>query len=120
MLGSRLISDTFQGVGIVEKLWIKVWGEHYHGNSTHFVASNLYSAYGIDHSDTRSLDLVSSSALQGLISDIRNATFLPEIPELPSAQEHPLFYVGIYAGIGVFAAFISMSNSIVQYWGSYK
>ncbi|KAG8970070.1 hypothetical protein FRC05_000718 [Tulasnella sp. 425] len=110
----------YQGVGIIEKLWIKVWGEHYHGDSTHFTTSNLYSAYGIDHSDTRSHDLASSSALQGLISDIRNATFLPEIPELPSAQEHPLFYVGIYAGIGVFAAFVSMSNSIVQYWGSYK
>ncbi|KAG8974080.1 hypothetical protein FRC05_007828 [Tulasnella sp. 425] len=114
-----IFAAGYQGVRIVEKLWIKIWGEHYHGD---FVYSNLYSVswYGIDHSDTRSHDLVSSSALQGLISDIRKATFLPEIPELPSAQEHPLFYVGIYAGIGVFAAFVSMSNSIVQYWGSYK
>ncbi|KAG8894877.1 hypothetical protein FRC01_012696, partial [Tulasnella sp. 417] len=63
---------------------------------------------------------MSSSALRGLIYDYKGGALLPGVPELPSAQEHPLFYVGVYAGIGVFAAFVSMSNSAVQYWGSYK
>lgn len=63
---------------------------------------------------------MSSSALRGLMSNDGDNMLLPGLPDLPSAQEHPLFYVGVYAGIGVFAALVSMSNSIVQYWGSYK
>ncbi|KIO27861.1 hypothetical protein M407DRAFT_22914 [Tulasnella calospora MUT 4182] len=109
----------YQGIGIIEKLWIKVWGEHYHGDST-VLASNLRSTYGVDHSDTTSQYLMSFSALCGLMFGDQESTLLPGIPELPSAHEHPLFYVGIYAGIGVCAAFVSVSDSIVQYWGSYK
>ncbi|KAG8994024.1 hypothetical protein FRB90_000542, partial [Tulasnella sp. 427] len=111
---------AYQGIGIVEKLWIKVWGEHYHDDATSTLASDVYSKYAVDKVNANYHDLISSSAWRGLVSHGQNTTVFPKLPELPAAQEHPLFYVGVYAGIGLAAAFVSMSNSIVQYWGSYR
>ena len=47
-------------------------------------------------------------------------TSLAEIMGLPSASKRPLFYVAVYAAIGVGQTFISVINSIVQYVGSYR
>lgn len=38
----------------------------------------------------------------------------------PSAVEHPLFYVGIYAAIGFTTAFVSVCSSIAQITGALR
>ncbi|KAF8208888.1 hypothetical protein K438DRAFT_1813082 [Mycena galopus ATCC 62051] len=40
--------------------------------------------------------------------------------EFPSAQDHPMFYVGIYALIGVLSAFVNIIVDAVQFWGALK
>jgi hypothetical protein len=42
------------------------------------------------------------------------------ISRLPSADDHPLFYVTIYAAITFGAAAISIFNVIVQYSGAFR
>lgn len=102
-------------MGVIEKLWIKAWGEHYNvQGSSSITASSYFSAYGTDAPGYPSHDIMSTDSWKGVFST-RGI-----IPDLPSAQKHPLFYVSVYAGIGVAASLISTSNSIVQYFGSYK
>jgi hypothetical protein len=38
----------------------------------------------------------------------------------PSAQEHPLFYIGIYAAIGLGTAFVSVASYIAQFTGALR
>lgn len=42
------------------------------------------------------------------------------VNSLPDAREHPLFYVGIYAAIGMGSAFIGVASSATQYTGALR
>jgi ABC-type multidrug transport system fused ATPase/permease subunit len=44
---------------------------------------------------------------------------LPSI-QLPNANEHPLFYVYIYAAIGIGSALVTVLSSTVQYTGALR
>lgn len=39
---------------------------------------------------------------------------------LPSAKEHPLFYIGVYAGIGFMTALVSILSVVTQYTGALR
>ena len=39
---------------------------------------------------------------------------------LPSAKEHPLFYVGVYSALGLGSAFLGVLTAIVQYTGALR
>jgi ABC-type multidrug transport system fused ATPase/permease subunit len=41
-------------------------------------------------------------------------------PSLPSAREHPLFYVGVYAAIGLSTALVSVLSTATQYTGALR
>ena len=38
----------------------------------------------------------------------------------PNANEHPLFYVGIYAAVGAVSVLVSISSSVAQYTGALR
>jgi hypothetical protein len=40
--------------------------------------------------------------------------------EWPSAIEHPLFYVGVYAAIGLSTAFVTLCSVAAQYTGALR
>jgi ABC-type multidrug transport system fused ATPase/permease subunit len=40
--------------------------------------------------------------------------------DLPRAQEHPLFYVGIYAAIGLSSGFVAILSTATQYTGALR
>jgi ABC-type multidrug transport system fused ATPase/permease subunit len=40
--------------------------------------------------------------------------------ELPDANEHPMFYIGVYAAIGLSTAAISILSSATQYTGALR
>lgn len=44
---------------------------------------------------------------------------LPRI-NWPSAYEHPLFYVGVYAAIGLANVIVGVSSTIAQYTGALR
>ena len=39
---------------------------------------------------------------------------------LPSAREHPLFYISVYAAVGIGSAFVGVLSAIVQYTGALR
>lgn len=102
-----------QGVGIVEKLWIKVWGEAY-GSSTSSFMFNAFSSSGQEI-------LAGGSHTHGMLHHhISHAELNLTTSTLPNAREHPFFYVGVYAAIGIGSAMIGVASSAVQYTGALK
>lgn len=73
-----------QGMGVVEKLWIREWGGAYETDQATTIKNGALTDYW--------LDLVT----------------------LPDARDQPLFYVKVYAGIGSFAALLSVGSTIMQ------
>ncbi|KAG7443764.1 multidrug resistance-associated ABC transporter [Guyanagaster necrorhizus] len=104
-----------QLLGISEKLWIKTWGEAYGDVQTSiFYNSRAFSAP--EH------EIIFDGHIQSHIHNFHNAP--PSIsftgPHLPDAREHPLFYVGVYAAIGVGAALVSVMSTTAQFTGALR
>ncbi len=41
-------------------------------------------------------------------------------PNFPDAREHPLFYVGVYAAIGIGGAIVSVMSTTAQFTGALR
>ena len=103
-----------QVLGVGEKLWIRQWGD----------------AYGKDYNQTAIFSSFSAAehqmALGGSLSNYHYQHLLHPADvsttdfNLPRAQDHPLFYVGIYTAIGFAAAATSILSTIVQYTGALR
>ncbi|KAJ3788774.1 hypothetical protein GGU10DRAFT_384717 [Lentinula aff. detonsa] len=111
-----VLINQFLAVG--EKYWIKVWGEAYsqpsettitmmHLAPMHLsaVSEHGLSLDGFAHQTTPSSPPMFTT----------RATF-----NFPNAHEHPMFYVGVYAGIGVLNALVSVIATAVQYTGALR
>lgn len=103
-----------QMLGIVEKIWIKYWGEAYGAEKSSAFVFNSFT-----HHDQA---VIGVSHVQGRLHHYGMETqTLPARPfNLPDAHEHPLFYVGIYASIGLCTTLISVSSAAAQYTGALK
>ena len=44
----------------------------------------------------------------------------PPTIHLPSAKEHPFFYIGVYSALGLGSAFVGVLSAIVQYTGALR
>jgi ABC-type multidrug transport system fused ATPase/permease subunit len=64
----------------------------------------------ISHVETISLN---SYSLQHVLATASSV-------QLPDANDHPMFYVGIFAAIGLGSAFIAILSSYVQLTGALK
>ncbi|RDX45811.1 multidrug resistance-associated ABC transporter [Lentinus brumalis] len=108
-----------QLLGVGEKVWIKIWGEAYGEGSTvlteHF--SYSYRAYA-EHQH------VLDDGLAHFHHTI--SVHAPTIPfpatniQFPPAQEHPYFYIGIYAAISLTAGLVNILGVITQYTGALR
>ncbi|RPD61590.1 multidrug resistance-associated ABC transporter [Lentinus tigrinus ALCF2SS1-7] len=117
ILFSLVILTQLLGVG--EKVWIKIWGEAYGEGSTvpleHF--SYSYRAYA-----------ESQHVLDEGLAHFHQTTAVhaPAIPfttmkiKFPPAQEHPYFYVGIYAAISLSSGLVNILAIITQYTGALR
>ncbi|TDL21715.1 P-loop containing nucleoside triphosphate hydrolase protein, partial [Rickenella mellea] len=109
-----------QLLSVGEKAWFMVWGEAY-GNTTE-VTSNSYviSAFATHDQD---ILFPNSAASAGLHPHSHPYTLsrAAKFPgKLPSAQDHPLFYVGVYALIGVATVIVRLTSSITQFVGALR
>jgi ABC-type multidrug transport system fused ATPase/permease subunit len=117
MLG--LLIACSQSLGVIEKLWVRQWGQAYGDGADlgpHIMATSV---------------LIENEALMnGYVPyyDHRhysnnhfhvNASGLNPIT-LPDVHEHPLFYVGVYAMIGFATAIVSVLSTAIQYNGALK
>ncbi|TDL21671.1 multidrug resistance-associated ABC transporter [Rickenella mellea] len=112
-----LIAIT-QLLSIGERAWFMVWGEAY-GNTTE-VTSNSYVISAFATHDQDILYPFSAASAQSLPHPHRIADATKFPGKLPSAQDHPLFYVGVYALIGMATAIVRLISSITQFVGALR
>ncbi|KAJ7590252.1 multidrug resistance-associated ABC transporter [Mycena floridula] len=89
---------VLQVVLVLEKLWIKIWGE----------------AYGNDASRVQLFDILKQEILH------ENTYFTSHKSigiNWPDASEHPMFYVAIYAAIGMSDLIFRVTSRLVQITG---
>ncbi|KAF7362389.1 hypothetical protein MVEN_00585800 [Mycena venus] len=105
-----------QLLSVGEKLWIKTWGEAYKKDQN---VSTLYGGYRsfMGHEYEIPMDGQISRfhtyKLHSSTTGFLNINW-------PSAIEHPLFYVGIYAAIGLVTAFVSICSTIARITGALR
>ncbi|KAI0634339.1 multidrug resistance-associated ABC transporter [Trametes polyzona] len=96
----------YQLLELSEKLWIKIWGEAYGEPSTGFVVPH---ARLHDEHQTIFGDYTSPGVL------------LAQVPfNLPPAQDHPYFYVGIYAAITLSTGVVNVAAMLAQFIGGLR
>ncbi|TFK37278.1 multidrug resistance-associated ABC transporter [Crucibulum laeve] len=106
-----------QLLGIGEKLWIKTWGEAYGNADSKYV---IYAYKLLETSEHQTL-------MDGYLTHSQRVSrsMLPSTTSLfggnwPSATQHPLFYVSIYAAIGLASTLVSTLSVTAQYTGGLK
>jgi hypothetical protein len=119
-----------QVLSVGEKLWIKVrssmhssrenslyfqtWGQAYHDqNTTSFHSFQSFSTRDMQY------PMDTSFSFSQFDSQLRSPSGLFGIT-WPNAVEHPLFYVAVYAGIGLATAFVSLCSVAAQYTGALR
>ncbi|KAF8060200.1 multidrug resistance-associated ABC transporter [Lyophyllum atratum] len=107
-----------QVLGVTEKIWIMVWGEAY-GNSESAPAFYAFRSFATREQEIQVDGYLSShyhtNGFHGMFS--RTGRFGINWPE---AIQHPLFYIGIYAAIGLAGALTSVCSTIAQYTGALR
>ncbi|KAF8812935.1 multidrug resistance-associated ABC transporter [Phlegmacium glaucopus] len=104
-----------QFLGISEKLWIKTWGEAYgQGDAPTLYAFRSFAT--IEH------EVPMEGYFHQLSHSYQNAPFKRGLFDIdwPSALQHPLFYIGIYASIGLVNALCSVLSVTAQYTGALR
>ena len=111
---------AYQGFGLVEKLWLKTWGEAYKTQNSSNPNTHFHSL-GAVHSLAHSFEehLREPQYVFGVHHHV--AAFFSNMSsvdamgwEKPSAREDPYFYVGVYAAIVFAASVMATVNSTVQ------
>ncbi|CAE6448018.1 unnamed protein product [Rhizoctonia solani] len=122
----------YQGFGLIERFWLKTWGEAYdtHNSTrrhyTHTLATAHYLSHQHDFGDVQHVfgaQMYSSMFTYGNMSRADAGNVFVESTStwhLPSASSDPYFYVGVYAGIVFAAAVMATVNSTVQFTASLR
>ncbi|OCH88899.1 multidrug resistance-associated ABC transporter [Obba rivulosa] len=107
-----------QFLGVTEKFWIKIWGEAYGdtGNSTASVYT--FRSFATTEHEMVMPDTFSNLHLSHTIEIARMKGFLGI--DWPPAQQHPFFYIGIYAAIALSTGLVNISGVITQYTGALR
>ncbi|KAH7316414.1 hypothetical protein B0J17DRAFT_724436 [Rhizoctonia solani] len=128
LLGFLIVA--YQGFGLVERLWLKTWGEAYdmhnttrkhhthtltaaHYLSRHYELGEMQHIFGTqEHPSMYYYGNVSHADVGSL--------YVESTWHLPSASSDPYFYVSVYAGIVFAAAVMATVNSTVQFTASLR
>ncbi|KAL1762723.1 hypothetical protein FB107DRAFT_198344 [Schizophyllum commune] len=103
-------------LGVGERIWIIIWGRAYghHANFHQFYSTSTSSGYDEDQ-----VVFSSNAYPMHLPMNVSGDVTASEIL-WPDANEHPLFYVFIYAAIGVLTAIVNVSAISAQLWGGLR
>lgn len=115
----------YQCFGLVEKLWLKTWGEAYETHNPSNPNTHIHSL-GAIHTLSHSLEEHLGEPQHVFGAHHHVAAFFSNVSsvgtmgwERPSANEDPYFYVGVYAAIVFAAAVMATVNSTVQVSGRF-
>ncbi|KAG8920032.1 hypothetical protein FRC02_001207 [Tulasnella sp. 418] len=115
-----------KSTSVVEKLWMGVWGEQSNQIAPkHVIVSYHRMFLGLDHTVLSLYNALSSwqlsrifLAIDGLTENQRDVS--TSRYQLPSPDQHPMFYIGIYAAIGFGAALLSALSDILLFFGAIR
>ncbi|EJD46367.1 P-loop containing nucleoside triphosphate hydrolase protein [Auricularia subglabra TFB-10046 SS5] len=110
-IGILFFITLYEIFHVGELLWIKVWGEA--SLSTDRPPAALAHASAFVVQDV-------PSGLRPVHELHAHAIGATSWPTLPSADEHPMFFVGVYAAITLGTATMGMLVNIIEYIGAYR
>ncbi|KAH9081540.1 hypothetical protein EDB83DRAFT_2214476 [Lactarius deliciosus] len=116
ILGFFIILAQFLSVS--ERVWIKYWGEAYGNRTVSTAHAFTTSFYAIEQQQVAMDGTMGPYHLTHAIHGLQSFSGPPF--NLPSAKEHPLFYIGVYAAVGLGSAFVGVMSAIVQYTGALR
>ncbi|KAL5521010.1 hypothetical protein ACEPAG_8932 [Sanghuangporus baumii] len=103
-----------QCLGFIEKYWIKVWGEAY-GKGASIFFNHLFSSNAVMEQQ----NVLPHSFLAHHYPNMHQIFDTMGLEDhLPPAHEKPLFYVAVYALIGLATVVVSVTSSATQYTGA--
>jgi hypothetical protein len=94
------------------------WGEAYGEGKVTTAHAFTTSSHAIEQQVVTMDGLLGSHYLTHTIHGLQS--FSAPITGLPSAIEHPLFYIGVYSALGLGSAFLGVLAAIVQYTGALR
>ncbi|KAF9490898.1 multidrug resistance-associated ABC transporter [Pleurotus eryngii] len=109
-----LLLLVHEALGVSEKIWISIWGAAYPKLAP---SAFLYKSFYAPHHE---LPTDGQVPLHSYYSNPKGSPQWTPTYALPSASEHPMFYVGIYAAIGIANALASVLSVIAQYTGALR
>lgn len=113
--------------GVTEKLWMQIWGEA--GSATesspavHFSTFHRTMAQEFAYHDVQITTSYRypNNTFNPFTSTVAISAENPfPTDRFPSANEHPLFYVGVFACIGIGVVFVNILGQIILSIGAYK
>ncbi|CAE7221585.1 unnamed protein product [Rhizoctonia solani] len=122
----------YQGFGLVERLWLKTWGEAYdtHNSTrkhhTHTLTPAHYFGHHHEFGDVQHVFGAQMHPVMDYYANVSRSDigklYVESLPtwHLPSASSDPYFYVGVYAVIVFAAAVMATVNSTVQFTASLR
>ncbi|KAJ6508827.1 hypothetical protein C8R45DRAFT_815212 [Mycena sanguinolenta] len=126
---TKLVEDEEQAKGDVEwriyKTYLKASGCSIWGIiGILIVAVEVFIIWGEAYQATSVLKYFTSVSLQGVhqaaLNSFPTSTLFAPAFDFPSPYDHPMFYVGIYALIGLSAAFLRIAVDGVQLYGAFR
>jgi len=110
LLALLVIAQQLKSVS--EKVWIKIWSEAY---GTPGNASDAFIYRSLGNNELFLTDNLQHTA--HVQSDWRlNSLAI----QLPSASDRPMFYIGVYAAIGMFGIVLQLTSVALQYTGALR
>jgi hypothetical protein len=101
--------------GVSEKIWIKIWTEAY-GEPVNISEQFMYRSFG-----TGTNELLFTSDLPRVAHFHSESWRTNSIAiQLPNASDRPMFYIGVYAAIGMLGIVIQLSSVALQYTGALR
>jgi hypothetical protein len=94
------------------------WGEAYGKGKVITAHAFTTSSYAIEQQVITADGLLGSHYLTHTIHGLQSVN--APIISLPSAKEHPLFFVGVYSALGLGSALLGVLTAIVQYTGALR
>ncbi|KAN0111601.1 hypothetical protein V8E52_008339 [Russula decolorans] len=108
----------FQILTVSERVWVMLWGEAYGKGKVTTEHAFTTSSHAIEQQVITAEGLLGSHYLAHTIHGLQSVN--APIINLPSAKEHPLFYIGVYSALGLGSAFLGVLTAIVQYTGALR
>jgi len=107
-------------VGLFERLinHPQYWGQAYGKSTISMAHAFMTSSHAIEQEVVMMDGLLGTHHLTHTIHGLQSLN--PPTIQLPSAREHPLFYIGIYSALGLGTAFVGVLSAIVQYTGALR